>query len=452
MRKVSRRLFDAVRHGPLVAFGQRVGRWVAPVRRVIRRVTDPIPMTLLGLLVLAGAAVCWFYMGAEQLDQVLTVVGEVAAGLVVLSLLSVVVATLRFRRLVKSARSDLAGLAEADRPTMTGMTGPSLRFTPLVRVSWEWESPAEVEARQLPLGGQLAEQVVARRRGLHASVTRRFIVVDSLGLSKLAFRFTETLEPPLRVLPDIGRLRQSAVVSTLAGGDELPHPLGTVEGDRLELRRYGHGDPARLIVWKIYGRTRRLIVRTPERALARAHSVAAYIVTGDDDEAAAAVARVAVETGALGTQWVLGADGVARDAHREEEALELIAASGARSELHDALGLQGFISRNERHGTVRYLIFAPARDGDWVDRVAAIAARRRGLLDVIVAGDGIGHRESGRWRGLLFRSQQFPSVAAEEVQRISAKLASRGVKVAVIDRPSGQVVTLVQLKHALRVA
>ncbi len=430
----------------------RFHRRLRPIQRLLRRLVDPIPLTPLGLLVAVGAVLTWHYMGSEQLDQVLTVVAEVAAGFTLLSILSVIFATFRLRRLARRERSEMIERTEAERPTMTGMTGPSLRFTPMVVVRWEWEAPEDIDVIQLPAGGRLAEQVVAGGRGLHESVVRRFVVEDSLGLARLAFRTREELSPPMRVLPHPGKLHQASVIATLAGGEDLPHPLGTVEGDRLELRRYSHGDPARLIVWKIFGRTRRLIVRTPERALARAHSVAAYVVTGAGDEAPAAAARVAVETGALGLQWVLGADGVARDARREEEALELIAASGVRGDIDDAGGLDGFIRRNERQGTVRYLVFAPARDGQWVDRVAAIATRRRGLLDVIIVGDGIGRRDSTGWRGLLWRNLAGPSVAAAEVEQIASRLVARGVEVAVIDRPSGRVVTLAQLHAARRAA
>lgn len=409
-----------------------------------------MPVTLLGVLVAAASMAGWHYLGAQRLDQVITVVAQVGAGLVVLSALSVTVATARLWRLVRRERSQMVERAEAQRPTVTGMSAPSLRFTPLIQVRWEWEEPEGHDVDQLRTGGRLTEQVTVAGRGLHERVVRRFIVEDSLGLARLAFRVTEDLSPALRVMPNPGKLRQASIVATLAGGEDLPHPLGTLEGDRLELRRYSHGDPARLIVWKIFGRTRRLIVRTPERALARAHSVAAYLVTGRDDEAAAATARVAVETGALGTQWVLGADGVARDATREDEALELIAASGAHGEAEDGAGLDGFIRRNERHGTVRYLVFAPARDGEWVERVAAIASRRRGLLDVVIAGDGVGRVDSVGWKGLLWQFGRRPSVSVAEIEQIATKLATRGVSTAVLDRPSGQVVTLAQLHRARR--
>jgi hypothetical protein len=419
---------------------------------LVRKVTDPIPLTPLGLIVAAGSALCWHYMGGQRSDHVLTVVAQVGAGLVVLSALSVSLAALRLWRLVRRARTLGLTMTEADRPVMTGMTAPSLRFTPLVRVSWGWETPAGFDVSQTPLGGRLAELVVPTRRGLHERVVRRFVVEDSLGLARVGFRVPETLAPALRVLPSVGLLRQSAVVSTLAGGDELPHPLGTLEGDRLELRRHGHGDPARLIVWKIFGRTRRLMIRQPERALARAHSVAAYLVTDPADEPAAAAARVAVETGALGTNWVLGADGVARDARREVDALELIAASGAEHEVTQAAGFPDFMARNDRHGTVRYLVFAPARGGDWVGRVAAIAARRRGMIDVVLVGDAIGRPAPGRWLRLVLRGGAPAGVKAEDVERVLRRLSALGVHLAVIDRPSGKLVNPAQWHRGVKVA
>jgi hypothetical protein len=432
--------------------GQKVRRLLGKVRRLARRVVDPIPLSPLGLLVAVGSVLCWFYMGGERLDEVLTVVSQVGAGLVVLTVVSVSLASLRLWRLVRREYTGEVPRTEADQPTMTGFTGPSLRFTPLVRISWSWEAPSGFQVSQAPLGGRLVEQVVADRRGLHEGVVRRFVVEDSLGLSRVAFRVGENLAGTFRILPSLGLLRQSAIVATLAGGDELPHPLGTLDGDRLELRRYGHGDPARLIVWKIFGRTRKLIVRQPERALARAHSVAAYLVTGASDEPAAAAARVAVETGALGLQWVLGADGVARDAHREDQALELIAASGGEHEMTEGAGLANFIARNERQGTVRYLVFGPAHDGEWVDRVAAIASRRRGMLDVVIVGDGVGRPAAGRWLRLVLREPAERGVNTSEIERILRRLASIGVQVAVIDRPSGKLVNPALWSRSVKVA
>jgi uncharacterized protein (DUF58 family) len=391
-------------------------------------------------------------MGGERLDYVVTVVAQV--GLVLVAAALVVVSPLAWWlwRGLRRVPATAVPRTEAGQPTLTGMSGPALRAMPLVRFTWTWEQPTHHPVTLNPMAGRLIEQVTPEGRGYHEQATRRFVVEDVLGLVRLAFCLTDRWSAPFQVVPHFGGLRQSAVVSTLAGGDELPHPLGTLEGDRLELRRYAHGDPARLIVWKIFGRTRRLVVRTPERALARAHAVAAYLVTGPDDEAAAATARLAVEMGALGSQWVMGADGAARDVHHEDEALELIARSANAGEENEGAGLADFMARQEKQGTVRFLLFAPAAGGEWVDRVSALASRRPGRVDVIMAGDGIGRSPSSLWRGMFWQQPAKAVVDGDAVESRARRLVARGVAVAVVDRPTGHVVSDAQLRRARMVA
>ena len=63
---------------------------------------------------------------------------------------------------------------------------------------------------------------------------------------------------------------------------QADHPVvghGMLEdGDRIELRRYVPGDSARFIHWKVFGRTRKLMVRVPERALSRARRTVGVLV------------------------------------------------------------------------------------------------------------------------------------------------------------------------------
>ena len=85
---------------------------------------------------------------------------------------------------------------------------------------------------------------------------------------------------PIEVLPHLGGIRRLPVLTSLTGGEEFPHPMGLEDGDRVELRRYVPGDSARFIHWKVFGRTRKLMVRVPERALSRARRTVAYLVAG----------------------------------------------------------------------------------------------------------------------------------------------------------------------------
>ena len=100
-----------------------------------------------------------------------------------------------------------------------------------------------------------------------------------------------------------------------------------LHGDRVELRRYVPGDSARFIHWKVFGRTRKLMVRVPERALSRARRTVAYLVAGAHDEAAAAAARAAIEEEALGTDWQFAADGSPEATSDRSEAIHKVMAS-----------------------------------------------------------------------------------------------------------------------------
>ena len=63
----------------------------------------------------------------------------------------------------------------------------------------------------------------------------------------------------------------------------------------------------------------------PERAVAQTKRVVAYLATGARDEPAAAAARVALESGALGPGWAFGADGAEEATDDDSKWGELLA-------------------------------------------------------------------------------------------------------------------------------
>ena len=79
------------------------------------------------------------------------------------------------------------------------------------------------------------------------------------------------------------------------------HPSGQPEGDRMEIRPYAPGDSVKNIIWKVYARSRQLNVRLPEHSVFQSKKTLAFLLTSENDEAAAAVARVALQSGALKT-------------------------------------------------------------------------------------------------------------------------------------------------------
>ena len=67
-----------------------------------------------------------------------------------------------------------------------------------------------------------------------------------------------------------------------------------------------HGDPLRHILWKTFARTRRLLVRMPERAIAPQPITVAFLVAGEHDEPTASAARLYLERGLVGKFFLLG--------------------------------------------------------------------------------------------------------------------------------------------------
>ncbi len=307
---------------------------------------------------------------------------------------------------------------------------------PLVQVDWSWERPAEAEVTATKQRLRLREEVRLKRRGRVEGVRRRIVVQDAFGLARLAIRQHDPIE--LTVLPHAGKLGEAPLLVSLSGGDERPHPMGIDDGDRVELRRYVPGDPARFIHWKVFGRTGRLMVRVPERALSPAHRTVAYQVAGEEDDASAAAARVAIETGSFGPEFRFGADGLPSDTNRADEAVEMIVRS---VEARDAggRGLDAFVKRAERMGPAGLVIFVPPRPGEWLQHVIAVVKPRAPRSRVVVTTDGIdADPPPSLVRRMLMLPASRQGTPADELEKVIAALASTRAEVIVLDRRTGR--------------
>ena len=274
---------------------------LARFRTTAERWSHLLPLTWRGFFVALASGLALEAYGYASLDLLLFVIGISGLVITVLSCLMVVGATLYLRRrLVDDATG--ARQLEAGSPIRTGFHTPSLVRLPLVHIHWRWVEPEGVDCRLRLRDGRLKEEVVARRRCLVGGIHRRITVYDAFGLARMAW--DHRVSAPLQVLPDVGRLRRMPVLQSMAAAEGTPHPAGTPEGDRMEIRRYVPGDSPRHILWKIYARTGQLNVRLPERSIDPAKKTVAYLLTGEGDEASAAAARVALENGLLGVAWL----------------------------------------------------------------------------------------------------------------------------------------------------
>lgn len=411
---------------------------VKTIGRVLRRIADWFPLTWLGIGVALGAWAALSYLAYAELDLVWLVVGYALLGLVAASLLSVIVGAITLKIVTRQRPGPEIEPHSMDtqRVNPTGFETPTFWFLPLVQVDWTWEQPNESDVSISNVRWRLKEKVKLGRRG-HVNVVRRRIVIqDPFGLARLAIR--QTAKVRLTVLPHAGKLGETPMLVSVSGGDERPHPMGIADGDRVELRRYAPGDPARFIHWKVYGRTRKLMVRMPERALSPSRRTIAYQVAGPDDDASAAAARVAVESGVFGAEWSFCADGATKDTSRIAEAVEMIVASADARE-QGAKGLEPFIARAERAGPASAVIFVPPRPGPWLERVVRAIKPRAVRTRVVVTTDGIdASPEAPLWRRLLVLPEGREGTPSAQLDQVIKALAATRCEVIVLDRKSGK--------------
>lgn len=405
--------------------------------RLKRQLADRIPLTSRGFLVALFCGLSLWRFGFGALDLLLFVIGISGLALVVLSSATIGGAALYLSRRDRTTGRVSARRLEAGSPIATGFRLPALSRLPLVRIHWRWLVPAGVDCRLRRRHGELQEEVVATRRCQVAAIRRRITVYDAFGLASVVW---ERESPtPVTVLPNAGKLRSLPILQSMAANDGLPHPVGVPEGDRMEIRRYVPGDSVRHILWKTFARTRQLNVRIPERSIELADKTIAYLVAGPDDEAAAAAARVALESGVFGPDWLFGADGTGQPTDQLEPALEAIARSGSFAENGRHGGLSAFLAGPAVRNHAHCIVFAPCREGAWTRDALAAARNFSGAISFVVGTDGVAEgREAPWWHRLLFLGDDTPAITLGDLSRLLKTLDAAGCPALVVDRRSGR--------------
>jgi uncharacterized protein (DUF58 family) len=395
-----------------------------------------------GLLVGALCAGSLRVYGYGSLDLVVFALAVSGLALLALAVALVSAGAFTLRRADRSEPARFASRLEADRPIATGFSLPALGRVPLATLDWSWRSPSEVHCRVRVEAGRAREEVTPARRCEAASVRRRLRVGDVFGLARIAWE--RPAAASFVVLPAIRGLRRLTWLQALASGEGIPHPAGRPEGDRMEMRRYVPGDSVRHILWKAFARSRQLEVRMPERSVHRARRTLAYLLAGPDDEAAAAAARVALESSALGEAWLFGADGTEAPTDRLDAALRAIARSaGVHEAGGDPLrGLRRFLASARADGATHCVVFAPASRLDGASALAAAARAGGARATLVFAVDGL--RDGSPRRPLLQRIFfAEPAPAGAPVALLAAqlqRLAAPATTALVVDRATGRVV------------
>lgn len=419
------------------------------LRGAAQRLAASSPLTGVGVVVTAAAVAGLVLDAVPNVDLVLLVLCAVALVLVVVGGACVALARIVVGRALRRQPPREALRLECGFAARTGFSVPRLRWIPFVDLEWDWaHAGARVDAVPGPDGWH--EQVVLTRRAVASAIDRRIRIVDVFGLWRVAWTWTERRD--VRATPSPGALRDVDVVRGLAGGAALSHPDGTPTGDRIDLRPYAPGDPIRLVLWKVFARTRDLVVRTPETAISPQQRVVAWLVTSPTDEPAAGAARAAIDAGALGDDWVLGVDGVDADVRDRARAHDALARSASGDPGAGAVGLARFLDEHRRVAGGRAVVFVPPTPGAWLDRAVAAATAAPRQVGFVIATDGIDRTEARRTRRWWQRPSAPARAAAtagtgqlgaaarwDDVTAVARALGATGAAVTLVDRATGRV-------------
>ncbi|MBI2688798.1 MAG: DUF58 domain-containing protein [Acidobacteria bacterium] len=431
------------------------GKVFAPAARLWRRylrlpalaIIGGFPFTRTGLaFLLLFASALWFY-GVLVRDLVLLVAG--LGGAVVLFVLLLCTMLMAVVAGIRTGNASTPGELDLDTgiPQPTGYRLRRPRWIPFAVLDWQWvndgggETAARVELEQQ--GTDLVEMASPGRRCIVKRVVRRFAVRDLFGLTEISWRRTE--EVMLRVLPYRGMLGQMPPPAGMAEGDDLSDPYAEPKGDRVEMRQYAPGDPLRMVLWKVYARSGKMMVRTPERSVAERKRGCAYLVTSPHDDATSAAARVTIERGLLGDDWSFAADGVLNEANDDREAaFEIIARSGEAHAEERAAGLASYLTRREAEGYQFCLLFIPPDQEAWDAVAAQSAATQTMRVQILTAAGEIvpdqtppkGFREAAsRW---LLKPGHPDGISLAEIRSRAAAVRGLANELIAVERSSGR--------------
>ena len=112
----------------------------------------------------------------------------------------------------------------------------------------------------------------------------------------------------LRVTPQSVTHLPECLSRVLLGTGEEMVEEGNTEGDLLEMREYRLGDPARLILWKLFARTGKYYVRMPE--IVGGERFGVFFCSGRQDQASAALAFQFMQNrSGLNSNWLFDCPG-----------------------------------------------------------------------------------------------------------------------------------------------
>ena len=402
---------------------------------------------LLFLLIISG----WHFEVKAHANQVLFAVSVsllFVLGLMVI--LSTVVGILVAYQCIRRNRGVVVeGEFDAESDIKTGVEVPVPFFIPFIEVSYRWGEPSEIDAVWTGRGLWRSEWIRSMSRG-HVKLLRRWVVVgDIFGLTEFSLPFSQSssliFRPPRAVMDKVSIVRESS-------GEGYSHPEGKPVGEMVEMRAYQAGDPLRFVLWKVFARSRELLVRRPEEAIVEQRNALIYMIAGFGDDNSASLGREFLEMSEFSSGEILfSADGSNRVVSEKGEGMEdLVHSSEHRGD--GGSGLARVLAEAGRDRLDNCYILVPSRRGVWLERLRHFRASLPAPPVILLGVDGEFLEEVGRSRlsRFFFGDGDSVSGSVREFQDLCRELERLG-ELRVVHRGSGEVISshMLEVMHKL---
>lgn len=351
---------DSADIGPHRAHLRRLRQRLAAGLSACRRL---FPLTWAGFFTLAAGVLGWCTLGSRHRDLVISSASFILGLCVLLLVLGVMINAARLWYCLRHYQAPsepfkLVGGHASQTPFVL-----KLGYFPFTEITWSWTFPKHVEVGTSSSFANVQETVIARQRCQVDHITRHFAVRDVLGLARMEWE--HQFDTAVTVLPREEQFETNQVLPSISDGDEDANPYGAPKGDRIEMRKYSQGDSSRDIIWKVFARTRKLMVRVPERAVTAQPRSCAYLIAASGDTVSANLALTILQRRMLGDNWAFGADGTPGLITSMGPAVQALSRSGnyamhGPDEAHTT-GLSHFLQEAEARGYNNCLVFVPNR-------------------------------------------------------------------------------------------
>ncbi len=405
------------------------------IRRIFRRIRGFFPITWSGLLFVCLAYLVWFGEVAKHSNQILfaAVLWFAAAVAVIfvfecLGTLIVALATVRANREERAFDA-----LETGQVVESGYRVYRPFYLPFIQV--------EIETTEAPYTSTFRashtwynEMAKMSVRGRYTSVEHLVTVRDLFGMFAITFPHTTTFFAEIK--PATSHF-ESIQLSARTSGEGYSYPAGEAKGELVEMRRYQAGDPLRYVLWRVFARSRKLLVRAPEPAIVEEQEMFVYFIASQNDEPSASLTRAFLSTlEDTDAELHFCADGANRVTTNAKDALWDVVESVNHRE-HGAETMEEQARAIPQQALRRCFVMVPPQKGAWLDHVKSFCANT-GVHPTFVMAlepEEVAAKPASRLQKLFCTPDDVPQKRAQRIA-LCEELSTLGA-VQLIDVSSG---------------